>query len=193
MLFLFLSYLDDDDDKKYFEIVYYSYRKQMFTMAASILKNELDAEDAVSKVFLHIAQKNWKTVREIHNKVDLRNYLLKAIKNTALNMLKAKKTERAFFDSYTQRKRNTKYISDNDFLDYICDRYDCSKAVDAISNLSEKYRYVLYYHYILNMTVKETAKALNQSENTTKKQITRGKKMLLDLLKEDSVNVNVQS
>ena len=43
------------------------------------------------------------------------------------------------------------------------------------------------------MTVKETAKALNQSENTTKKQITRGKKMLLDLLKEDSVNVNVQS
>ena len=191
MLVLFLSYLDDTEDKRYFEEIYYSYRKQMYLMAFSILENKLDAEDAVSKVFLRIAQKNWKTVCKIHNKTHLRNYLLKATKNTALNILSSKKREKDFFDSYSQKNNNSKYFSDDDFLDYICDKFDYSKAVEAIANLSERYRTVLYFHYVLDMTVKETAKALNQSEDTTKKQITRGKKLLIDLMKGESENVNV--
>ncbi len=191
MLVLFLSYLDDTEDKRYFEEIYYSYRKQMYLMAFSILKNKPDAEDAVSKVFLRIAQKNWKTVCKIHNETDLRNYLLKSTKNTALNILGSKKRERDFVDLYSQKKSNSKYFSDDDFLDYICSRYDYGKAVEAISNLSERYRNVLYFHYVLDMTVKETANALNQSEDTTKKQITRGKKLLIDLMKGESENVNV--
>ena len=57
-------------------------------MANSILKNTDDAEDAVSTVFLKIATKNWDIVNSINNKTDLRNYLLKATKNTSLNMIK---------------------------------------------------------------------------------------------------------
>ena len=191
MLVLFLSYLDNTEDKRYFEKIYYSYRKQMYFMAFSILENKPDAEDAVGKVFLRVAQKNWKTVCKIHNDTDLRNYLLKATKNTALNILGSKKREKDFFDSYSQKNNNSKYYSDDDFLDYICSKYDYNRAVEAITNLSERYRNVLYYHYVLDMTVKETANALNQSEDTTKKQITRGKKLLIDLMKGESENVNV--
>ena len=81
MLALYLAYLDDENDKKLFEEIFYAYRKQMVTLALSILNNENDAEDAVHNVFLRIAQKNWNTVRTIENKTDLRNYLLKATKN----------------------------------------------------------------------------------------------------------------
>ena len=62
MLIIFLSYLDDDNDKKLFENIYLSFRKQMVFLAMSILHNESDAQDVVSEVFLNIAQHNWATV-----------------------------------------------------------------------------------------------------------------------------------
>ena len=67
MLTLYLAYLDDVNDKKLFEEIYYSYRKQMVTFAITLLGNEDDAQDAVGDVFLRIAQKNWDTVRAIEN------------------------------------------------------------------------------------------------------------------------------
>ena len=57
MLALFLTYLDDENDKRLFEEMFYSYRKQMLSFSISILKNKDDAEDAVHNVFLRIAQK----------------------------------------------------------------------------------------------------------------------------------------
>ena len=181
MLALFLSYLDDDKDKRIFEEIYHTYRKQMFLLALSINKNEIDAEDIVSKVFLKIAQKYWKTVKLISNNTDLRNYLLKATKNTALNEIKFKKSEFDKFNIFIERRSNDiQNISDKDFLDYICKRYDYSNTVDAINKLDEKYRNVLYYHYVLEISIKDTAKSLGQSIDTTKKQITRGKKCLLN-------------
>ena len=51
MLTLYLAYLDDVNDKKLFEEIYYSYRKQMVTFAITLLGNEDDAQDAVGDVF----------------------------------------------------------------------------------------------------------------------------------------------
>ena len=55
MLALFLVYIDDEDDKKLFEKLFYNYRKQMTILANSIVHNEADAEDVVHDVFLRIA------------------------------------------------------------------------------------------------------------------------------------------
>ena len=88
MLSLYLAYLDTEEDKKQFEEIFMSYRKQMVSLAFSILENQEDAEDAIHNVFLRIAQKNWDTVRSIEDKTDLRNYLLKSTKNASLNILK---------------------------------------------------------------------------------------------------------
>lgn len=59
MLALYLAYLDDENDKKLFEEIYLSHRKQMVILAITILGSEDDAQDAVGDVFLRIAQKNW--------------------------------------------------------------------------------------------------------------------------------------
>ena len=55
MLALYLAYLDDDNDKRLFEDMFISYRKQMVTLAVTIFGNTDDAQDAVSDVFLRIA------------------------------------------------------------------------------------------------------------------------------------------
>lgn len=191
MLALYLAYLDDDNDKELFEKIFNSYKKQMVILAESLLKNEDDAEDVVGDVFLRIAQKNWDVVRGIKNETDLRNYLLKATKNTSLNMIKVKKKDNISLDTvYEYNINDIEELSDNTFLEMICNKFEYNKIIEAIQSLDTKYRDVLYYHFVLDLTVPQTAKSLNQTLTTTKKQLVRGKKILLSLLEAHGVENN---
>ncbi len=196
MLALYLAYLDDENDKILFEDMYLSYRKQMVTFAVTILGNEDDAQDAVGDVFLRIAQKNWDAVRGIDNETDLRNYLLKATKNTCLNKIKSKKKENVSLDTIMEYDMDgIEDLSDDTFFDLICNKYEYDEAVQAIGLLNEKYRDAMYCHYVMEMTVPQTARSLNQKLSATKQQLVRGKKMLLSLLgkKGDEKNGNEQN
>jgi len=191
MLALYLAYLDDANDQRLFEDIYYSYRKQMVTLALSILGKKEDAEDAVSKVFVRIAEKNWDVVRGIKSDTDLRNYLLKATKNTSLNMIKARKKENVSLDTISEYYlEGIEELSDDSFLEVICNRVGAEKVKKTILQMNEKYRDVLYYHFVMGLTVPETAKSLNQTIAATKKQLVRGKKMLLKMLGIEGVETN---
>lgn len=148
MLALYLAYLDDANDQRLFEDIYYSYRKQMVTLALSILGKKEDAEDAVSKVFVRIAEKNWDVVRGIKSDTDLRNYLLKATKNTSLNMIKARKKENVSLDTISEYYlEGIEELSDDSFLEVICNRVEAEKVKKTILQMNEKYRDVLYYQH----------------------------------------------
>ena len=191
MLALYLAYLDDANDQRLFEDIYYSYRKQMVTLALSILGKKEDAEDAVSKVFVRIAEKNWEVVRGLKSDTDLRNYLLKATKNTSLNMIKARKKENVSLDTISEYYlEGIEELSDDSFLEVICNRVEAEKVKKTILQMNEKYRDVLYYHFVMGLTVPETAKSLNQTIAATKKQLVRGKKMLLKMLGIEGVETN---
>ena len=56
MLAFYMSFIDDDDDREKFEIIYNEYRKRMVSTAYSILRNHEDAEDAVHDTFIKIAR-----------------------------------------------------------------------------------------------------------------------------------------
>lgn len=183
MLALYLAYLDEENDIKLLEEIYNSYKNQMVTLALSILKSNEDAEDIVNDVFLNIAQKNFDVVRSIKNNVDLRNYLLKATKNTALNKINVKKRENVSLNTVDEYKIDKiALLSDADFLDVICNKINYNEIIEAIKLLSDKYRDVLYYHFVLELSIPQTAKSLNQTLSTTKQRLVRGKKLLLNLL-----------
>ena len=183
MLALYLAYLDDDKDKELFEEIFNLYKNQMVTLALSMLKNKSDAEDAVGDVFLRIAQKYFDIVRGIEDETDLRNYLLKATKNTVINKIKQKKKDNISLDTVIEYNiDNIEELADDTFIEFLCNKIDYEQIIEAINNLDEKYRYVLYYHFVLELSVPQTAKSLNQTLTTTKKQLVRGKKMLLNLL-----------
>lgn len=183
MLALYLAYLDDENDKELFAHIYNSYRKQMVQTAFLIVNNNHDAEDVVEEVFLRIAQKYFDVVRSIKDETDLRNYLLKAAKNTAISKSKSKKKENTSLDTVIEyNMTDNEELSDDTFVEFICNKIDRDQIVAAIKSLSEKYRDVLYYHFVMELTVPQTAKLLDQTTSTTKKQLVRGKKMLLSLL-----------
>lgn len=178
MLILLLTYIDENE--RLFEDIFNSYKKQMFLVANSILHNQADAEDTVSDVFFKIATKNWDIVSQIKDDNDLRNYLLKATKNTALNQLKNNKKKVLDIDSISENYIDyINDVSDEKFVKYICDKMSYEQILDEIKNMDEKYRNVLYFHFVLELSVKQTARTLGQSISATKKQLVRGKKILL--------------
>jgi len=191
MLALYLAYLDDENDKELFAHIYNSYRKQMVQTAFLIVNNNHDAEDVVEEVFLRIAQKYFDVVRSIKDETDLRDYLLKAAKNTAISKSKSKKKENTSLDTVIEyNMTDNEELSDDTFVEFICNKIDRDQIVEAIKSLNEKYRDVLYYHFVMELTVPQTAKLLDQTTSTTKKQLVRGKKMLLDLLEIEGVEDN---
>lgn len=187
-LLFYLSLIENDVQKKLFEDIYHSYRKQMFFLARKILNNDTDAEDVVQDVFYKIAVKHMPTVESIENSEDLRNYLLKATKNTALNM--KKKSERSFAVTEKTSKLHTeksKGLSDDEFLAELCNKITYDKLLDTMMNMSDTYKEVLYYHFVLGMTAKETAGYLDRKVSTVKKQIVRGKKMLIEQVEKEGL------
>ena len=73
-------------------------------------------------------------------------------------------------------------ISDECFVEKVCTQIEYKRILSAIKSLNEIYKTVLYYHFVLDLPVKDVAILLGRSLSTTKKQLARGKKKLLELL-----------
>lgn len=181
MLVLYLSMIGNEDDRNLFEKIYYSYRKQMFTVALSVLGNEDDAEDLVHDVFCNIAEKYIPTLQKIKNEQDMKNYLLKATKNSALNKKRDTKNSISLHESETILNAEED-LNDNKFLDMICNSLSYQEIIAVIRSLDKKYEEVLYLHFVLEMSVPEVADYLKRNKNTVKIQLARGKMILLEKL-----------
>ena len=183
MLAFYMSVVDDREQQCVLETVYNNYKKQMLCMAMSVLKNKEDAEDAVHNVFLTIAQRQMDTVCQITNPNDMRNYLLRATKNTSLKMLRRREkiadlpeTEsHAFWE-------NQAVLSDDDFWHLICSRAEAKQVTKAIQELPDIYRWALYYHFVMELTAPQMAKASDLKIKTVETRLYRGKKLLLEAL-----------
>lgn len=182
-IMLLLTFIDNPKDKTFFENLFYSYRKQMLCLANSYLHNTQDAEDIVHDVFLKIAQNHLAVIKNFKNEADIRNYLLKAVKNTAINRIRKRKKYNTISDTLIEFGfADTPDLADNCFVDKICNDMEYGQIIDAIKSLNETYKTALYYHFVLEIPIPKVAKILDQSLSTTKKQLVRGKKMLLKLL-----------
>lgn len=175
MLALYMTFIDDEKNKPKFEIIYYTYREKMLLMADSVLHNRQDAEDAVHDTFIKIAR-NMKSIGEPESNKTL-SYVLKATKNTAINLHNKNKSNdnRIYFDTIDD-------ISDHEFLDKLDISENYNKAVQAILKLDDKYKDVMFYHFVQEMKVSAVADLLGRKKSTVKQQLVRGKKLLLETL-----------
>ena len=181
MLYLYLAYIDSEEDKLLFEKIFNDHKGKMFSLAKSVLHNDFDAEDCVSSVFLKVASQYWSSILRIENDEDIRNYLLKATKNTALNLKRSEKKEVLSFQEPLLDPDDPQ-LTDDAFFNQIVDKMEYEIAIQGLQSMDPKYRDALYFHLVVGLSVQETAKILEQSMSATKQQLVRGKKMLLDLL-----------
>lgn len=183
MISVFLTSIDNKNHEgRLFEKLYLSYRSVMYSVAFAILQDESDAEDAVHDTFLSIAARQMPLLSRIEDEADRQSYILKATRNTALNMLRKGVRQLPADDIYEREQFDASKSPDDGFINYICMKHDYKQVVEAIRRLDKKYSDVLYYHFVLGFTAMEVAKIQDKNVNTIKKQLVRGKKLLLEEL-----------
>lgn len=179
MLALYMSFIDDESHRRLFEKIYIEYRDPMFFMARSVLGNDSDAEDIVHDVFLKIAKKHMARISRIKNDTDLRNYLLTATKHTALDHLRKHRRERISADAEIEANTPDTIVLTNDaFVEKICNNIEYERILSAIVSMKDIYKEVMYYHFVMDLSIPEVAKMLNCKVSTVKQRLVRGKKLL---------------
>lgn len=108
------------------------------------------------------------------------SYVLKAVKNTAINFLR-KNGKRNEFEDHDFVEN----IPDRLFLEKLNIKEQYNEVVNAIRNLNDPYRDVMFYHFVSEMKIGEIADLLGRKRSTVQQQLVRGKKKLIEILKID--------
>lgn len=178
MLALYMSFIDAENDRVKFEIIYNTYRKRMVLTADSVLHNKDDAEDAVHDTFIKIAR-NMKSIDEPESDRTL-SYVLKVTKNNAINLLHKNKRR----DELIQLD-DVENMTDEQFFEKLSLVESYEEIVSAIRNLNDTYRDVMFYHFIKEMKIKDISDLLGKKNSAVQQQLIRGKKRLLEILEKD--------
>ena len=182
MFFLSFGSASGDIKNKELEQYYQLYKDDMFRMALSILHNTYDSEEAVQEVFLKLVRRHQK-FWEITDQAARKNYLLASVKNTAINMVR-KSRKNVSLDEMREIKEMGR-LMDLDFEETILTHYEYEQTLKAIQKLDYIYQEVMYYHFGLGLTIRETAKIVGRSPGTVNIQLVRGKKKLLKIMRKE--------
>lgn len=178
MLAFYMSFIDDENDKSKFEVIYDTYRKRMVLTAYSVIHDRNEAEDVVHDTFIKIAR-NMKSINDPLSNETL-SYVIKATKNNAINFLDKSKRR-----SELIRLDDVENMTDEHFFEKLSVTEDYEKIVSAIRNLNDTYRDVMFYHYVCEMKIKDIADLLGKKNSAVRQQLVRGKKMLIEILEKE--------
>ena len=146
------------DKSKYCEFVS-SYRKQLYVVAYAILKNEMDAEDAVCNGIL----KGYEHLDQLKDPRKLKSWMTVITKNEAFKI----------------REKRTLMPGDEkleELLEPVQDRHD--ELWDVVQKLKEEYRLVTVLFYYNEMSLKEISRILEIPVGTVKSRLNRAREVL---------------
>ncbi|MDR0919737.1 MAG: sigma-70 family RNA polymerase sigma factor [Oscillospiraceae bacterium] len=174
MLPIFLSMIDNEEDKSLFEEFYKLYRQDMFKIADRILKNESDAEDAVSEAFFRIAN-NFSKIKDVHIKQS-RAFAAVTIENVAKNIYVYKRNRPA------QNIEDFDDIWDDENLeDDVVINASVDTIINALKSLTENYYSVLYMTIVCGYSISEVSALLGLTRENTKKIYARAKRKIREI------------
>lgn len=174
MLSICLSMINSEEDKLSFEELYYTYKQSMYAAAYSVLQNKEDAEDAVQKAFIAIAN-NFKKIKSLSSQ-ELKPCIVIIVRNHSINI----------YNSNKRRAERTVEYDDNtapvdvNFLE----NYEYEELLAVISELPSIYRDIVFMHYVRGFTPKEIGKMLDIKVEAVWKRIERARKLLRKALDE---------
>ena len=146
------------------------YEKSMYSLAFSIVKNNADAAEVISESILR-AYKNIQTLKKADS---FKPWILRIIHNTAVEMM----------------RKNSKIIPMEETPDIPDDSPENDITIrlsvrEAVNSLKQPYRTVVVLFYYENLSVSKIAQITSTNMVAVKKQLSRARKMLREILKED--------
>ena len=148
------------------ETLLHDYGSSIYRYAYSFLRNEDDAENIVQDTFLQYIRKAPDFENEQHEKA----WLFKVAGNFCRNQL-------SYYKRHETDELNEQLVAEH--------REDLSFVWEAVEQLPENYRSVIHLFYQDAMTTAEIAEILGANEGTVRSWLTRARKKLKKILKED--------
>lgn len=144
----------ENNKELYFNILYEKYKKLVYAIAFSVLKNKENSEDVVQKVYMKI----WKMDNQKFPKNNEGCWLYTLTKNEALDFIKYKKTLLNIDELYflSEENKDISEIIDKDSYNNI------------VSKLNTQEQEIISLKILSNLSFKEISIILNMPEGTIK-------------------------
>ena len=168
-MLLYLSLIDTEEDKIKFEDIFNSYKKTMYYVANSILKDEHYSHDAVQNSFLKIIKYIDKIEDVKCNKT--KGLIVTIVKHSSIDIYRK-----------LQIEKNKVQKLEDEMLGFEYEVYDidalANKVEIAILRLPERYKQVFLLKYSHRLHDEKIAGILDISPSTVRTRIKRGKDKL---------------
>ena len=160
-------------NKGAFDTIYANYCDAMYSICMRYTKNEDEAADILQDAFIKIYEK-----RELFDpQYSIGAWIKRIVMNEAINHYRVnKRFEFIEEESYFEEEEEA--------IEVVEDSNLSEKLKDVIDSLPPGYQAVFKMYVIENLTHKEIAQYLDISENTSKTQLSKARKMLKSKLAE---------
>ena len=180
MLFFYLSLIDNEDDRISFQKIYLAYSDEIFRRILPMMHNQTDAQDVMQETWIAVL-KHLSVLRG-KDEACVKAYVMKIARNKAISMLRKKKAENKF----TCDEDCAEIADESDFFTMF-ESQSIENIAKCIDKLDEKYSDVLKLRYLYEHSLKEIAQLMNVSVNVVSIRLKRGKAMLMNILKQESI------
>lgn len=162
-----LSITKKDISKEEFVDLIELNKVSLYRFAKSILKSNIEAEDALSESILK-AYTNRNKLKSVNS---FKPWMMKITAN----------------ECYTILKKNSRFElrDDLEYLDLVSVNEEINNLRDVVENLDEKFSSVIVLYYYEDMSIKDISKILKLSEGTVKSRLSRAKSKLKVLLEKE--------
>ncbi|WP_303918867.1 RNA polymerase sigma factor [Draconibacterium sediminis] len=159
-----------------FEILILQQKDKLFRFALSILKDSNEAQDAVQEVVLKL----WKNRRLIDNAKNHESYCLNTIKNHCFDVLRKQKKHQNYLQTNINEQMDETRFDAIDFVE---------KLKQELHQLPVQQRMAIELKDFQGLDYEEVSEIMEQSVNTIRVHVSRGRKKLFEIFKEELANV----
>ena len=176
---MYVSMLETEDDRKVFQELYEANRQKLYFMALKVVQNEENAEDAVHTSFLKLAENFAKYRQKSYE--NLEKLCGTIVVNTANDMARA----------YARRGEvageGEEYLPDiaPDILEQLLEQNDRRLIAEALMELKDEERHLLYLQYGLEIKPKEIGELLNMTSASVRRKMLRCRNKLAKILEDE--------
>lgn len=150
-------------DHETFTTLVRQYTPNMYRLSYGILRSGADAEDAVGEAVL----KAWENLGSLKKPERFKAWIMQITANEARKI-------------YRHTKKMSYMESMEEMAPVFAD--DHHELWDAVMKLDERYRAVIILYFYESLSLKEIARALHIAEGTVKSRLSRGKRLLKEML-----------
>lgn len=158
------------DEKEVFCDCIRQYESSMYAFAFGLVKNDADAGDILQEAIL----KAYCNFHSLRDKNKFKSWMMRIIHNTAMD--------------YFNKNKKIVFLDEVEELDdksYSLDKETEMTVWDAVRRLKLPYRAVVILYYYENYSILQISEITSTSAITVRKQLSRGRKMLAELLKKE--------